>query len=294
MGRLLRYIPLEGSLVELTSRVTQGRFLLRPSSEVNALIVDVVGRAQRKYEVSIVAMAWMSTHFHMLVQAVDARQVASFMRDVKSQIAKGLGAILDWPAPVWGRRYSMSVISEEPEAQLDRLRYCLSQGVKEGLVSRVEDWPGVHCSPALLQDRVMSTTQDGDSSHKGSGTEITLAKIPCWAHLTDDQYREAVRELIRSIEEEADAEHRVAGTRPVGQSEILKRNPRDRVRLDGTPLPQFLTFRREVREILRQSYSLFEDAYRAAADRLRQGMGEVRFPVGSFPSPMPFVTPAQG
>ncbi|HSJ74704.1 MAG TPA: hypothetical protein VK899_00705, partial [Gemmatimonadales bacterium] len=39
---------------------------------------------------------------------------------------------------------------DEEAAQVDRLIYVLSNGVKEGLVARVEEWPGVHSAHALL------------------------------------------------------------------------------------------------------------------------------------------------
>ena len=47
MGRYPRYHPpteREGTLVEITSRVMQGRALLRPSTKLNRRIIGVVGR----------------------------------------------------------------------------------------------------------------------------------------------------------------------------------------------------------------------------------------------------------
>jgi hypothetical protein len=46
-----------------------------------------------------------------------------------------------------GRSSSLSaiVVSDEEAAQVGRLRYILAHGVKENLVERVLDWPGVHC-----------------------------------------------------------------------------------------------------------------------------------------------------
>jgi len=55
-----------------------------------------------------------------------------------------------WKEKVWGRRYQAIVISAEEEVQVARLRYCLSHGVKENLVSKVEEWPGVHCAVPLM------------------------------------------------------------------------------------------------------------------------------------------------
>ena len=49
MPRPLRFIP-EHSLVEITTRTIQGRLLLKPSPELNELILGIIGRRQdRKY-----------------------------------------------------------------------------------------------------------------------------------------------------------------------------------------------------------------------------------------------------
>jgi hypothetical protein len=46
-------------------------------------------------------------------------------------------------------------VSDEPEAQRGRLKYILSHGVKEFLVEKVREWPGVHAARALLDDEPM-------------------------------------------------------------------------------------------------------------------------------------------
>ena len=66
MGRRLRCL-LAGHLVEVTSRVVQGRFLLRPSPEVNPAIKGTLGRAQRYYGLRVVACVFLSNHFHLLL-----------------------------------------------------------------------------------------------------------------------------------------------------------------------------------------------------------------------------------
>jgi hypothetical protein len=45
MPRPLRFIP-EHSLVEITTRTLQGRLLLKPSPELNDLVLGVIGKAQ--------------------------------------------------------------------------------------------------------------------------------------------------------------------------------------------------------------------------------------------------------
>jgi hypothetical protein len=44
----------------------------------------------------------------------------------------------------------MTVVTDEDAAQIERLKYVLSQSVKANLVERVYQWPGVHSAGALI------------------------------------------------------------------------------------------------------------------------------------------------
>ena len=61
MPRPLRFVP-ENGLVEITTRTLQGRLLLRPSPELNDLILGVIGRAQDRYGMVIHAFVVTSNH----------------------------------------------------------------------------------------------------------------------------------------------------------------------------------------------------------------------------------------
>ena len=56
MGRDPRAFTQPWRLVEVTSVTIQNRYLLRPSAELNDLVIGVVGRAQRKYEMPIMCI----------------------------------------------------------------------------------------------------------------------------------------------------------------------------------------------------------------------------------------------
>ena len=64
----------------------------------------------------------------------------------------------DWKDKVWSRRYSAIVISDEEAAQVDRLRYILANGCKEGLVASPRDWPGVNMIAAVLDGKPLTGT----------------------------------------------------------------------------------------------------------------------------------------
>ncbi len=56
---------------------------------------------------------------------------------------------LDWSGGFWERRYSAEPVLDDATL-VGRLRYVLAHGVKEGLVDRRAEWPGLTCLPQLL------------------------------------------------------------------------------------------------------------------------------------------------
>src|SRR5882724_7586214 len=78
--------------------------------------------------------------------------MSAFMGYLNTNLAKEAGRQVDWKETLFPRRYQAIPVSTEEDAQLERFRYILANGVKEGLVERPRDWPGVHCVRALLDD----------------------------------------------------------------------------------------------------------------------------------------------
>jgi hypothetical protein len=69
---------------------------------------------------------------------------------------------------------------EEEAAQVERLRYVLAHGCKEGLVERLRDWPGVSAVRALLEDESLEglwfdRTREHVSRRRGTGQHFMAA-----------------------------------------------------------------------------------------------------------------------
>jgi len=79
MGRKLRYVPQTRTLVSITNRTLQGRYLLRPGPSFNDLFLGILGRTQRLHEMAIAAVSVLSSHFHILLIVDDAQEVAPCM-----------------------------------------------------------------------------------------------------------------------------------------------------------------------------------------------------------------------
>ncbi len=303
MSRRLRYIPSPGSLVEVTCRTVQSRLLLTPRPEVCRLILGVVGRAQRLYSVEVCNLSFLSSHFHMLLVVDDAEQLSSFMEYVNSNIAREVGGLVDWKEKFWGGRYHAIVVSAEPGAQEERYQYLLSQGVKECLVGKVREWPGVHVARAVLDGERLrgywfNRTKEGIARRKGEAPgeldfaeeeEVVLSPLPCWRDWSAARIRARVAEMVEEIEQAAAADRKSRGIRPLGVKAILAQSPHQKPRkTKRSPAPAFHAATKAARRALWEAYGFFYAAYREAAERLRKGDRSAGFPEGSFPPALPF------
>ena len=267
------YLPLSGrrharfidpdTPLHVISRVFQGRHLLRPCDELNALVVGVVGRALLRYaHVRLYAMAFMSNHVHFMLQG-PARQVPAFLGYIKREVSRRWGRRpeVGWRGTMWHEYIAAALPT--PESQVGCLKYVISQGVKEGLVARPQDWPGVHCARALSTGSTLkgvwlnatrySRARDAqsrtrrpkwvDKSDYETQHEVRFAPIPAWSSLDDEARRNEVDRLIEEVVTEG---REARAGRPVLGRHRVRRVPLDR----RTELPQPPWFERRRRVLI--------------------------------------------
>ncbi|MEA2564028.1 MAG: REP-associated tyrosine transposase [Acidobacteriota bacterium] len=229
------------------------------------------------------------------------------MQHVDGNLSAEIGRpeIHDWPNTMWSRRYQSIVVSDEPAAQIGRLRYHLAHGVKECLVDQVKRWPGVHFAKSILGGKPLkglwfNRTEEYAARNRGEDfgrlkyaeeEELVLSQLPCWADLTPEQYREQIAGLVEEIESEARADREARGIEPLGAEAILRLDPHSRPnQTKKSPAPAYHAASKAARESFWEAYSAFVTAFREAADKLKTGEWPVKFPSGSFPPALPFVS----
>jgi REP element-mobilizing transposase RayT len=241
MPRRLRFFP-DRMLVEVTARTLQGRFLLKPSAGLREIFIGILARAAERYDVAVHAFVCLSNHYHLLCSPADAQALASFMLYVNTNLSKEAGRLHRWRGPLLQRRYQAILVSDEDAAQIGRLRYLLSHGVKESLVARVDEWPGAHCGRALVTGEAplgvwFDRTKEHAARHRGDDYQpadfatyhrLDLAPLPCWRHLPPERVRQCVAEILGEVEADAAQRHAQAGTRPLGAAGILRQDSHER------------------------------------------------------------------
>ena len=300
----VRSVENRSRIVEITSRTVHGRYLMRPSPKVNDLILGVLGRAQRKYDVTLYAFVFLSNHFHLMSRSDSVEQTAYFTGYLKANIAKELGREHDWREKFWGRRYHHGVIADKEYDLAKRLRYILENGCKEGLVVSPVDWPGVSSAWAQSKgiEKLTGTWYDRSAQYRAflrgekkqfpSKETVRLSPLPFLEGESKRTQREFISELIKGIEDETRQRVRESGKSPMGRKAILRADPHEKpAEFERSPAPAFhASDPKDYRE-LRERRSARQDAYREAAERLAAGETDVVFPEDCFPPRLPFVKP---
>lgn len=302
MGRYLRLIDSVGGVVEVTFRTVQGRYLMRPSSQVNDIILGVLGRAQAKFPVELFAFVFLSNHAHILMRVESAERMAEFTGFLKSNLAKELGRIYDWREKFWAKRYHSASVADSEKIQTERFLYLLKNSCKENLVASPLEWPGVSSAAALYRGEMTMTgtwynrTAEYRARQRGkrklfpSTETVYLSPLPFLEHCSAKEQREFVVNAVRQVEEETRARHQQERTRPLGARRVRRQNPHAKPKsFEPSPGKLFHYSTNEELLAMRTARDMTEAAYRDAAKRLRRGEADVRFPQGTFPPPAPFV-----
>ncbi len=309
MSRPTRQVSPGGSYFEITTRTLQNRFLIPTGEQFRSIAIGIIARAKELYPVELYAFCGLRTHIHMLIGVTDVDRLASFVGYIKSNMAREAGRIVDWKEKFWGPRYSAIKVSGEEAILVDRLRYIVSHGVKENLVLRCRQWPGLQCIDALTEGKPLEgiwqdRSLEYEANRRGKEVDpdtfiepytLELDPLPCWRHLPKEEIRWRITEMVDEIDAEAARQVVLNGRAPLGVEAIRKQHPHDRAESPNkSPAPAVHAASKAVRTQMIAAYRLFVEAYREAAARLRAGELTVEFPPGCFPPARPYVPSGAG
>jgi REP element-mobilizing transposase RayT len=297
-------------------RTIGGVFLLRPDRRLRlrSIIAGVIGRAQSRFgNVRLYAAVFASNHFHLMMSG-PARQFVRFVGFVKGELTRRWRPHLDWDGTLWDRYAATALVTEQ--AQVRCLEYILSHSVKEDIVGRPQQWPGLHCAAALADGEQLvgewfDGTRYGKKRHKAlergglaaanaidraayfERYSVTFSPIPAWADLSATAYRSAVKEVVDGLVARWRASRRARKQKLVGL-ERLFRTPR-RARGPRLQVPWYEERRRmivwddlanaAVRGYL-DGYWDFQRSFHVASERYRSGEMAAVFPLHAFRPPV--------
>lgn len=296
MGRPLRMYEPDGTYF-ITARTTQRRLLLRPSAHLNEVIGGILARAAQRHAIEIYAFIFASNHVHLLVRDRDG-SLSQFMQYLLGNLARKVGRLHGWSGPFWQRRFSCEPVLDD-ESMLGRTAYILAHGVKEGLVRRVAEWPGLSSLPQMLGDstrlfpwfswtkRSQTTSSAKPSSHFAAElveqTPLTLSVLPAWQRLSPTERRRRLQCLIETIEAAGQLDH----PNPLGPARVCRQSAHatPTTKPERTRRPWCHTVSDQIRKAFRETYKAFAALYREASRLFRAGNLLAVFPGLSFRPP---------
>ncbi|MBV8760323.1 MAG: hypothetical protein JO257_23730 [Deltaproteobacteria bacterium] len=269
----------------LTRRCTQRQFLLRPDRETNNAFIYCLAVAAKMYEVDVINFVQMSNHLHDLIY--DRHGVApAFYEHFHKLLARCINALRGRWENFFASEHTSVVRCETQDALIEKLTYVATNPVNDGLVERVDDWPGASGYRALLEGTPLRATrprhffaEDGDMPEE---VELLLTIAP---ELGDRaEILAAVQRRVAAVEAEEDRRRAANGMRVLGRYAILRQSWRDspsskepRRGLRPTIAARSLWARLEAIQRKRE----FVAAYRRARQALLAG-APIPFPFGTY------------
>ena len=241
----------------------------------------------------------------MIIAAKDVQEQSRFMEYVMGNIARKVGRLHRWQERFWGRRYRAIPILDD-DALVQRMRYVLSNGVKEGLVAEPGLWPGVHVVDVFTKGRKLEgvwydRTREYQRRRRGVAFAedefatvypVHIATLPFLEGQTPEQQRRYYCDMVESAGCEAREALKASGKVPIGRRRVLKRKPHHRPKpIAKRPAPLCHTTQRALRCGFRTAYRDFVQGYRDALKHWASTAAASMFPnscllpsmVGGFP-----------
>lgn len=217
-----RYRVLDPNLYhEVTQRIRDGKFLLDPNCPLlKGAIYGQLARSLARYKVTLIALHFMSDHFHALYGTTCPYRLAKFFAHFHSGITAAYNRLraaanpdVDVePVALWHEMGWMPVATDEATIRW-RLRYIMGQAVAANLVDHPVQFPGASTIDAMIDGvpmigKTFDATRRYRDSRLAAGVqqdanyeeELELLVTPpsCWEHLSAEALQKCYIEVADS------------------------------------------------------------------------------------------------
>lgn len=286
-------------IYEAVSVTTGNSFALRPCPESTEIILGVYGRALDRYRsVKLHALNPLSNQLTELVSSSDPWQLERYFWYTRSNISKEIKRLHGLPYDIFEKRVSVLPIAPDEDSQVARLRYVLAQGTKENLVKSPRDWLGATGVHQLENDKELHgwwfdrTAESAARRRKetfgkykyATRYTVKLSPVPAWQD--KDDWRGRVTKVVDQIAADRTAEF---PGRPLGWHRVVAYSPRHfPKKFKKSRSPMVLAASKPAYDALRRVQRAFNEAFEAAAARLRENPDkDPKFPPYAFPPGAP-------
>ena len=286
MSRARQVLP--GQTLMVTRRCTQRQFLLRPDPVTNDAVLYCVGVAAERHGIELHGVTCMSNTL-----CINCRDVRGEGPDFRQYLLSLLARFMNVHRSRWEAFWS----SDEPsvveicdaESELGMLVYNLTDPVRQQLVDKVHNWPGVSSLAYQLSGKPVRAKRPKKFFRKNgkmpAEVELRFVPPPGWAHLAHDEWSKLLGERVRAVEAEAADKRCKDGSRIAGRKAVLRRSPYS---CPGTSPPRRnlnprVACRNEHKRLAAMDrLKCFLRSYKQALEQWAAGVRDVLFPAGTW------------
>jgi putative transposase len=279
---------LPGMTYMITRRCTQRQFLMRPDRETNNAFIYCLAHAASKFGVDVLFTIANTNHHHTGIYDHEGIFPA-FIEHFHKLFARCQNSLRGRSENFWAAEQTSVVSLVDPGAVLDKMTYALTNPVKDDLVERASEWPGVSAFEAIVQHRPLTAERPThffrDEGGMPAAVSLAFVRPREFAHLTSQEFADLVRENVHRVEEECAVDRRRRGVRVLGREGVLRQDwrgcPNSR-EVRGELNPRVAARSRWSRMEALQRNRAFRDAYVAARQAFLNGQRDVEFPAGTY------------
>jgi hypothetical protein len=269
----------------LTRRCTQRQFLLRPDPVTNQVFAYCLAEAAQRFEIDVLLTVAESNHHHTVVFDRHGR-VLEFLEHFHKMIARCMNARWGRWENFWAAHQPCVTELLTPGTVIEKLIYTASNPVKDQLVERAAQWPGVNGYVHLIARRPLRAKRPHfffrESGVMPPEVELELV-IPPELGSTDEVIA-AVRAGVENVERLMRTQRAKTGGRVLGRRTVRQQSWKARPNSEEPRRGLRPRFAGPI-DVLRTATARFREflgAYADARERWKTGAKRVAFPPGTY------------
>jgi REP element-mobilizing transposase RayT len=279
---------LPGRTYMITRRCSERRFLLRPDHETNNAFIYCLVVAAQRFGIQVIFTYAAANHHHTGIFDPDGRY-PDFMAYFHKYVAKCQNALRGRFENFWSSEHASVVRLVEPNDILEKMIYALTNPVKDPLVERVWEWPGVNSYSATVDGVTLTATRPAHFFREdGSMPEVatlTISRPQGFEKMSEGDFAALIKMRVTAEEKSAAANRREQGIRVLGRERILNQDWRARPKSAEPHFnlsPRVAAKNKWARIEALARNTAFLATYLDARDRFAKGARDVVFPAGTW------------
>jgi REP element-mobilizing transposase RayT len=219
---------LPGRFYLVTRRCTQRQFLLRPDDATNEAFLYCLGTAAQRFGIDVILPCAMSNHHHTVIFDRQGNYPA-FLELFHKLVAKSQNALRGRWENFWSSEQVCVVRLVDPDDVMRKLVYVATNPVKDRLVERVHQWPGVNGLSALLAQRPIRVRRPAHFFRPAGPMppSVTLNLVVPSELGSRDEILHALRDQVHAVEARVAKERACTGARVLGRRAVLRQSWRE-------------------------------------------------------------------